>query len=539
MARPEDYIREALQNGTAAPGSLAGDVARRVTRDGARSRPSMPMRRAASSMFAAASNDRLTASWPSQPLTADQIILRNQRVLVARSREQFAANDYARAFVRMCRQNIVGPMGPQLNAQVKRASGALDADVNTGLETDWATWGEAENCDVTGKRGWARIVRGCVNRAAVDGEYFVRMVYGKDAGPWGFALQTIDPQRCPVDLVEPPRPDGTFIRHGIKFNRYGRPLAYAFSSTDEREADQTYPGGFAVNWVDASEIIHGFVEDFEGQKRGLPWMATGLFRMRHLNGFEDAVIVNARVGASKMGVIKYQPGYGPELEDGEEPPEIEAEAASFVYLPDGAELQEWNPQFPSGDTGPFVKHLLRGIAAGFGAPYNELANDLEGVNFSSIRQGTLDSREHWKELQEWLIESLCVRVYRAWLEYQLLAGRLKSAKGTPLSAAKVDRYKAVTWQGRRWDWIDPNADLEAAEGRKNNFLASPSSLIREQGRDPSAVWTETARDLRAMVDALVGEGFKEDEARKLVLQSMGQKPEPKPPAESKKEPENA
>ena len=48
-------------------------------------------------------------------------------------------------------------------------------------------------------------------------------------------------------------------------------------------------------------------------------MATGLYRMRHLNGFEDAAIINARVGASKMGFIQWKDGYGPELEDGEGP----------------------------------------------------------------------------------------------------------------------------------------------------------------------------------------------------------------------------
>lgn len=532
MARPEDYIREAMQNGTAARTSIAGIALARMQRDGGPGmRPGLPTRRSAGQHFAAANHDRLTASWPSTPLTADQIILRNQRVLVARSREQSANNDYARKFLWMCRQNIVGPQGIALNAQVKKADGRLDSEVNNGLETDWWAWGaEGENCDVTGKRSFKRICDSVVNTAARDGEYFVRMVYGADAGPWRFALQTIDPQRCPVDLMEPARPDGTFIRHGIRFNRYGRALAYAFTTTTEGQADQHYSSGHDVQWVPAAEIIHGFIEEMEGQKRGLPWMATGLLRMRHLNGFEDAAIVNARLGASKIGIVQWQNGFGPELEEDEEVPEFTADPGEILTLPEGADFKEWNPQFPSGDTGPFVKHLLRGIAAGFGVPYNELAADLEGVNFSSIRQGTLDSREGWKDRQEWLVETLCARVFNAWLEYQLLAARLKSATGRPLQAAKVDKYKAVVWQPRRWDWIDPNADLKAAEGRKNNFLASASSIIRESGRDPSAVWVESARDMRSMVDAMVAEGFDKDKAQEVVLLSFGRQPDkPVPP----------
>lgn len=483
------------------------------------------------SLYAAASSDRLNASWGSTPMTADQIIMRNQRALVARSREQCANNDYARGFLRMVRQNVVGPNGPVLQAGATLANGKLDQGANDAIEAGWREWGQAGNCDVTGKRSWRGIVQGCLNTAGKDGEFFVRLVFGRDAGPWGFALQTIDPQRCPPDMNEPARNDGSFIRHGIRFNRYGRPLGYYFTALTQSDENYWY-GGRAHVYVPAAEIIHGFIEDIEGQKRGLPWMATGLFRLKNLNGFEDATIINARIGASKMGFIQWKDGYGPELEDEEEMPEITAEPGVFETLPEGAEMKEWNPQFPSGDVGPFAKHLLRGFSAGTGGPYNELAHDLEGVNFSSIRQGTLDSREYWKELQEWLIETLCQRVFEAWLPIALLSGRLTN-KGRALNASKLDKYSVVKWQARRWDWIDPRADTQSAVDRKNNFLASPSAIIRDQGKDPEGVWKETARDMRAMKESLIAEGFSEEKAEELVLLSMGRQPPKTEPAKGK------
>lgn len=499
------------------------------------SRPAMPPRRRSAAFFAAANNDRLTVSWGTTPIPADVIVQRVQRILVARSREQAANNDYVRAFLRLCRQNIVGPQGIVLSAQVKKANGQLDTNVNDGLEAGWCEWGKPENCDVTGKRSWKRICDSAVNTAARDGEYFIRMVYGKDAGPWGFALQTIDPQRCPIELNQPADSRGVFIRQGIKFDRYGKPLSYFFTDLEQKNEWVGYGAGAPsatglFTEVPAEEIIHGFIEDMEGQKRGLPWASTGLGRMHHLNGFEDAVIVNARQGANKAGFIQWKDGKGPELEDDEEVPEFESEAGVFQTLPEGAEFVDYSPPFPDSAVAPFVKHLLRGFSAGTGTPYNEVANDLEGVNFSSIRQGTLDSREQWKDRQEWLIETLCWRVFSAWLQYSLLANRLKASTGRPLSPAKVDEYMAVVWQPRRWDWIDPNADMKAAESAKNNLLKSPSQIIREQGRDPSQVYVETARDMRAMVDALVKEGFPEDKAQELVLLSMGRQPDkPLPP----------
>ncbi|HEY9460013.1 MAG TPA: phage portal protein, partial [Paralcaligenes sp.] len=492
------------------------------------SRPRMSHigRAVARNFYAAASNDRLTASWPSTPLTADQIIDRNQRTLVARSREQAANNDYMRAFLRMSRQNIVGPQGVTLHAQIRNARGALDKNANEILEAGFFQWGHRANCDVTGKRSWRGIQAACAQQAAKDGEFMVRLVYGAEAGPWGFALQTLDPQRCPVDFNEDRPAGGGFIRQGIHFNRYGRPLWVYFSTTDESESDYRFGGRHYVR-VPAADIVHGFREDMEGQKRGLPWGSTGLFRMRHLNGTEDAAIVNARVGASKMGFIQWKDGHGPEFDEDDDL-EISAEPGEFPVLPEGAELKEWAPQYPNGEFAPFTKYLLRGISAGMGVAYNNLANDLEGVNFSSIRQGTLDEREHWKELQEWLIESLIQPVFEAWLPRALLSGRLPGLK-----PAKIDVYKQqVAWQPRRWQWIDPRADVDGAVATKNNLLASPGQIIREQGRDPQTVWAESARDVRAMIDAMTAEGIDEKTAKELVLLSMGKAP-PKPQQEAK------
>ena len=476
-------------------------------------------------LFKGGAGDKNNPSWTANLTTPDEFIRLRQRALVARSREQWSNNDYAKAFVRLMRQNVVGPNGTVMQAQAKKPRGGLDKDANDALETAWCTWGEAENCDVAGKLTWRAIQLLCIETAARDGEFFVRKVTGEDAGKWGFALQVIDPQRCPVDYDVERYTTTTFIRHGIEFNRYGKPVAYHFGSTDETDRFYYSYSGRGYTRVPADEIIHGFVTEIAGQKRGLPWMSTGLFRLHHLGGFEDAAVQNARAGASKMGFIQYKDGFGPECDDDTDVAStITAEPLSFHELPEGAELAKFDPQFPSGETAVFVKHMLRGFSSGGGVPYNELANDLEGVNFSSIRQGTLDAREHYKELQQWLIESLCAKVYAAWLPRALLAD-LVTFKGRPLPPGRIDAFQSVVWQPRRWAWIDPRADVDASVESKNNFLTSASRIIRDQGLDPQTIWTEAARDIRAMIDALIAEGIPEDKATELVMLTMGKEPQ--------------
>ena len=79
--------------------------------------------------------------------------------------------------------------------------------------------------------------------------------------------------------------------------------------------------------------------------------------------------------------------------------------------------------------------------------------------------------------------------------------------GKPLRAERLEKYRTVVWQPRRWDWIDPNADVKAAVTSKNNLLASPSQIIRDRGQDPETIWREIGRDIAAMRGAGIDDRF--------------------------------
>jgi lambda family phage portal protein len=447
-----------------------------------------------------------TDRWTATPMSPDAIINRRQMALVARSREQWSNNDFVRAFIRLIRQNVVGPHGIAMQAKVTKPRGAPDKDANAAIEAEWRDWGRKGNCDVTGELSWRELQCLVVETTARDGEFFARIIIGKDAGPHGFALQLIDPQRLPVWYENYQRTDGGgFIRHGIEFNSYGRPVAYHFASTDEWDAYYyTYSGQGFVR-IPAEEIIHGFIHEMVGQRRGLPWASTSLFSLHHQEGFQDAAVQNARAGATKMGFIQYREGFGPEMED-DEPVTVDAEPLHFQELPEGAEFKEFAPQYPNGEFAVFNKAMLRRAASGMGVPYNELANDLEGVNFSSIRQLTLDAREHYKEIQQWMIETLAAPVFARWMKWKLLRGDIK-VKGVPLAADKLELYSQVAWQARRWQWIDPKSDVTASVTAIRAGLTSPSQIIREQGRDPEQVFAEIAEDIKLMRAAGIDEDF--------------------------------
>lgn len=490
-----------------------------VTKPTSRRRPSTSKRALGAAFIDAGETDRFTTGWSTQPVSADWIVERFLLSLVARSRQQVAGNGYARKYIKLCTNNISGPDGIRLQAKVRTRKGVLDQQANAALETAFQAWGDRRNCDIRGRLSWRGIQTACVESAAKDGEFFVRMVWGADAGPWGFALQVIDPMRCPVNMKRSGLPGGGFIRQGIEFNAYGRAVAYYFSTMDNATDNYQYNGQDYLR-VPAEEIIHGFVEEMANQRRGLPWLSSVLYRLRQLDGMETAALINARASAGKMAFAKYADGYAP---DADEPEEILVDGGpgEIPILPEGVDIASWDPQYPNGEFASFTKQMLQGAASGLGVSYPSLASDLEGVNFSSIRQGVLEERERWKELQEWFTENLLTPVYEAWLRRALLTGRVVNKNGRPLPAERLASYLSVKWQARRWSWVDPRADADAQQSSKNNLLTSASRIIREAGGDPEAIYRETAADVRQQIEALVAEGISRETAEKLVMQSMG------------------
>jgi lambda family phage portal protein len=132
--------------------------------------------------------------------------------------------------------------------------------------------------------------------------------------------------------------------------------------------------------------------------------------------------------------------------------------------------------------------VLRGVSAGLMVAYNTFANDLEGVNYSSIRAGVLDEREQWKSLQVWMIEGLMDRVFADWLSMTLVKGVLK------LPSSKYDKFNQPAWIGRRWAWVDPEKDMQAHILARQAGFETSSEIVGEQGGDLEEKYATIARE---------------------------------------------
>ncbi len=431
--------------------------------------------------FQAASGGRLNSRWTTQTPPINQILEQDLQALKARSREQAFNNPYVKKFLNACKANVIGHQGIQLQSRIKDNTDTLDKATNQLLEDSFNAWGKMGVMDVTGRYHFKSLQRLVLEAVVRDGEVLIHCIENAE-NPWGFALQIIECDA--LDIHHNARlTNGNVIRMGIELTPYGKPVAYHLRQPASPLDDHYMAGRPRYERIDAKYMLHLFEPVRPGQVRGIPWLHASLMHLKMLGGYEEAELVAARVASCKMGFFERnaeQEGYRGDAPL-DEPPMMQAEPGSFEQLPNGVQFKPWEPTHPGGNVGPFLKSMLRAIASGLGVSYHSLSNDLEGVNFSSIRSGTLEERDAWIMVQQWLIEHLCEPLYEKWLRMTLLKGKL------PFTMTDFERLHQGTWQGRRWPWVDPLKDLQAVQLELELGLTSIDEVIRRMGRDPTEV----------------------------------------------------
>lgn len=440
--------------------------------------------------YAGANQGRLFADFVTSSKSPDAEISPAIVTLRNRCRDLARNNEYAKRFISLLKANVVGETG--VNIQVKARlsnAGGFDNIGNSIVETGWANWGKLGNCTVDGKMTWLDAQRMFIECLARDGEVLIKKVRNY-ANKDGFALQFIEPDLLD-DKYTTTLPDGSQIRMGVEVDKYGRPTAYHILNAHPYDLQYATAMNTQRVRVPADDIIHVFMQERAGQSRGVPMMATAISSLKMLAGYREAELVAARVGASKMGFFTSPEGdgfTGDGMED-EYVPIMEAAPATFHQLPKGVDFKAFDPTHPPTAFADFEKAILRGIASGLGVSYNSLSNDLEGVSYSSIRQGTLEDRDHYKTLQQFMIQHFVEPIFREWLTMAMT----KASINLPIT--RFDKFAdATSFRPRGFNWVDPLKEINAAVVGLENGILSMQDVANQYGRDIEETFDQISRE---------------------------------------------
>ena len=434
-------------------------------------------------MWEAAMTDAQTLGWFGD-FGVTAFDLRTQLWTIRRRCREAAKNDpYVVRALQLYRNNVIGAQGIKISMDVPGANGETDIDASDRIEKAWRTWAESpEYCDVEGRKTLVQILQLAVRNWKLEGEAIIHIAHS-GYNPFGVELKVYRPDSLALDIIRPASRTDYAIYNGVEVDDYGRPRAFWFRR--EMLPNGTFTG--EPYRVPARQILHLFDQEEAEQTRGVPVFASVLKDLRIAHGYDIAELIAARVDAARVGSWKQEDGGDPSriadttsgfgLTQSTEPGEDRVIPIGWDYKPDA-------PSRPNAGYGQFKKDVLRRIASGLSVSYNTLANDLEGVSYSSIRAGTLEDREVYKLMQQTVIDQILRPLFRrrgGWLESYIGGDR---GKADGFTFDDLDRIReADSWLPRRWDWVDPHSEAAAREIAVKHHWTTDSDIAAEGGKD--------------------------------------------------------
>ena len=444
-------------------------------------RPAAPAAKSsAARMYAGAKSGRLMFSAPTG--SANTELYSSLATLRARSRALCRDVVYAKRARTVVVNNVIG-QGMGIQAQVMNNRKRLMDEVNDPIEHAWRQWSLADTCHTGGSLHFGDLERAAMGEVFEAGEVLIRLhraPFGSGRIP--LALELIEAERLADDFEIKP-PAGARVTLGVEHDDYGRPVAYYIHRLHPSEMRLT-PGRQLdeILRVPAADIIHLKITERWPQTRGVPWLHAAITRLNQLGEFEEAAVVAARIGASKVGFFENPEGDLSALADGDEngTPSATVEAGEFTSLPPGYKFSSWDPNYPNEVFDPFTRSILRGIAAGVGVSYESLSRDYSQSNYSSSRLALLDDRDTWRSLQQAFIRTFREPLHREWLQAAVLA---RAVPGVSVEeyALQPQKFEAVRFKPRGWSWVDPTKEVNAYKEAITAGLTTLTDVIAATG----------------------------------------------------------
>ncbi len=483
-------------------------VASRQAQPAAPVPPQASAPRRSARMYHAARQTRHTIGFGTGGETsADAELDSSLRNLRTRSRQLIRDAAYAKRARVVVVNNVIG-QGVAMQANIRNNRKRLVTEQNDAIEKAWEMWGRADSCHTGGKLHFADMERAGMAQVFDAGEVIFRKHlkrFGSSKVP--LALELIEAERI-VDTMTISPTTGNDIRMGVEVDQFQRAVAIWFRRghpgdvrrTDLRAAEQH-------ERVPIEQLFHLYQVDRWPQSRGEPWLHATARRLNDMDGYSEAEIIAARNSANIMGFVKRAPDVGAPMtepgmadeqaEDGERIANFEPGA--IEYLDAGEDFIDHNPSRPNVALDPFMRYMLREVAAGIGVSYESLSRDYSQSNYSSSRLALLDDRDSWRVLQSWWIRNFRAPLHREWLKLAVYAGVIPTIRAEQY-VADPERFEAVRFKPRGWTWIDPSKEVDAKIKAVAAGFTTVSAVIAEtgDGKDLEDVVTEREAELEYM-----------------------------------------
>jgi lambda family phage portal protein len=393
--------------------------------------------------------------------------------------------------------NVIGA-GVGLQTQVKNSRGGLHERINGGIEDAWREWSRADSCHTGGALAFSDFERACLSEVVTAGEVFVRKHYRKfGSSKVPFALELIEAERIADEFTFPQTVTKADVRMGVEVDEFGRAVAYWMRARHPGELKFMANESLQLVRVPAEEMIHLRIVDRWPQTRGEPWLHAVVRKLNDMDEYSSAELIAARMSANYFATVESpadDPLPGTVQDDGSK--QLQIEPGVIEQLAPGDSLHFHSPNRPNTAIDPFLRYMLREIAAGVGVSYESVSRDYSQSNYSSSRLSLLDDRDLWRVLQQWWVRAFREPLHADWLQAAVLS-RAVPAIDIGSFALNPEPFRAVTWKLRGWTWVDPTKEVAAYKEAVKAGFTTVSAVISATagGLDIEDVIAERKREL--------------------------------------------
>lgn len=417
--------------------------------------------------------------WTGNSLGANAALNGSLVALRNRSRDLERNDPHGHRFIYVMANNIMG-QGPLPSA----ATG--DKELDAYCNALWKRHSKRLNADGTPYGAQAIMWQAAAN-TALSGECLLlrRPCPSSDKLPAPVQVELLESDML-NHLRNGATKDGGTITNGVEQDARRRIVAYHLLKAHPGES---YLGSAVCGDVriDASDISHCYVALRPGQRRGVPWMAPSLHRLRGLTDYRDTEGLRKKIEASMCAFVFGEDDDAPagltsQVTDAHGNPVETFEPGLIAYIKGGREIK-FNAPSASGGYAEYVTSELQSIAASLMLPYHIFTGDTSKANYSSMRADLLELHRFIRVVRELFF---LPTIPQAMWDWTFAADYMMGNIPTP--------DIPCTWACQKFESIDP---LKEAQANMLCFKAGTrtwSDVVSEMGRDPDDVAYEMAAD---------------------------------------------
>ncbi|HMO09395.1 MAG TPA: phage portal protein, partial [Paracoccaceae bacterium] len=303
-------------------------------------------------------------------------------------------------------------------------------------------------------------------------------------------LQVLEPDHLDMSRDSMAKRGGGYVHEGISYDQKGRRTGYWLYDHHPGSTAPHLAGARSRFWP-ARDVLHVYRPDRPGQMRGVSWFAPIILDLQHLSDYAEAQLMRQKIAACFAGFRTITDHHRPDRER-----ELEALSPGLIQdLGPDEEITFTDPP-EAGDYDPFVRAIVRHVAAGLGITYEALSGDLSTVNFSSARMGRMEmdrniSAWQWTMLIPAMLQPLGQWIVAAWAQTDARVARLV-AEGKPPVIGWVPPHRVL---------VDPTREIPALREAVAAGFTSRRAVVRSLGHDPERLEQDIAGE-NAVADKL-------------------------------------